>query len=880
MSRLLYIILLISLCFQVEGATYYSRLSGNWGTASTWSTVNYGGVAASGTPSASDTVKVGNTYTVTVNTAAVCTQLDIGQGVSGIVQFSNASNYSITVSGNVTVNAGGSFIYSSNSTKTHTLSIGGNFTNNGTVNIYFDSNDLVNTTFTGSSTSTVSGAGTWALGGVTIGKTSSTDVVDVQVLAFENGINTLTGTTGTYIHNNSGSYSVNSSAAADFTINTAFVFKVPQGTVTFSPGSTRLYLYGALYVTGGTVYVGSSTGTNGIRYDKTATAIPYLEVSSGSLTVYGGITYSSGAGSDPFIFNMSGGTMLLNCGSTGTSSEVFFVNDVASSSFTMSDGVITIQKHNSSGGSNSADWGICGSAGTVNTTGGTVVFGNSSTAASSFDFIPFANAVQPSFKVTGPTATAIKLQTSKGATANFKLLSLYIDTNKTFDITSISGTAGNTKIMTITSTFDGTSSLHNHGTFTARSGRVVLGGTSAQSIGGSSTISFYDLKISNSAGVTMNAPATVTDSLIMSSGILTTTSTNIITCSSSAFANIGSSTSYIDGPLMHTMAASGSRTLTYPIGKNGDYRPVVLTPTHSSATSVTYRGEVVNSAAAALAYALPSTLSRVSYVRYWLFTRAAVANFTSAVMQLYYGANDFVTDMNSLRVAEGVGANWADHGGVGTANTTGSITSAVFLTFNTVFTLGNSTGGTNPLPVRWLDFTAKRSGERVRLDWKTASEINCDYFTVQRSGDGIHYDNINMLNASGNSTDIHDYSSIDDHPLKGLNYYRIAETDFDGTVSYSSICTVDLTGALKSVLISSVQNGFLVNIYFDDLDKTFATVLLSDVSGKILKKEIVYVLTGNEHYSFIIPNGLHGGTCIVSVSDGDLTTSKKIIAGP
>jgi len=878
MKKIVLLLLTVFFCFSVNGVTYYSRTSGgNWSTPGTWSIVAYGGSSAASFPSTNDTAKIGNGYTVIVNTNSACYQLDIGQGTSGSVQYGTASGYSLTIGGNVTVNPGASLIYNSNFGRTHTLSIGGNLTNDGSVSLYLDLNDLVNVTFTGAATSTISGSGTWVLNGITVNKSTSATIFDVQVSAFETAITTLTLSTGTYIHDNSGSYSINASAGADFSIGQNVVFKVPLGTVTFSPTTTRLYLYGSLYVSGGNVVVGSTTGTNGIRYDKTGTNIPYLEVSAGALTVYGGITYGTGASSDPFSFNMTGGTILLNSGSTGTSNEVFNTNDVATSVFSMSGGTITIQNHNSGSGSNTVDWTICGSAGTVTTTGGTVEFGNSSTVTGvHFDFLPFPNAIQPSFKVTGAAGAALTLQPSKGSSANFKVLSLYIDANKTFDITSIAGAGGNNKIMTITSTFDGSSSFYNSGTFSARTGQVIFGGTSSQSVGGSTTTAFYDLKIDNPGGVILGAPVNVTDNLNMNSGILTTTSTNILTCTSSATSNIGSSSSYVDGPMYHTDAQSAARALTFPIGKGGYYRPVVLTPTHSNNTSVTYRCELVNSAAAALPYSLPGTLSSVSYQRYWLFTRAAVGNFSSATIQLYYGTADNITDSSTLRVAQDNGTAWANHGGTGTANGIGSITSSSFAFFNTVFTLANS-AGSGSLPVRWLNFSAAQRGNKTILNWSTASEINNDYFSAERSSDGINFNELARVKGAGNSTEVNEYSCMDPDPMDGINYYRIRQVDFSGSSEFSGIIAVYMKMSGEKIMVApTIVRDNRVTIFLRGMQNKFVEVRLYDISGTLLKHEMIFIATENEAVPLDIPPMHTEQSCTLNIAGDELMETRKI----
>ena len=862
--------------FTINGATYYSRNSANWNVNSTWSTAGYGGAAATSFPGANDTAKIGNTYTVTVNTNSSCAQLDIGQGTSGAVQYSGASAYTLTVGGNVTVNAGASLNYNTNNTKTHVLQIGGNLTNNGIVDLYYDANDIVNLTFNTSTNTIVSGSGTWALNNVTINKGSSTVSVDVQSNGFETAINTLTGTTGNYIHNNSGSYSVNSSGASDFAINQNMVFTIPQGTMWFSPNSNRTYLYGSMYITGGTVYVGSTSGNNGLRYDQIGTNIPLLDISSGTLNVYGGISYASGASTNPFAFHMTGGTILLNNGTGGTDVECFFVNDVSGSSFYMSAGTIIMQDHNSSPGNNDVDWGICGTNGSVTSLGGTVQFGNASTpSGTKFDFDPHANAVQPNFKVTGTTAASVTLMTAKSSTDDFKLLSLYIDTNKTFDVQSIQGVPGNSKTMTLTGTYNGVNAWYSRGTFVAESGTVTFGGTEAQSVGGTVSATFYNLIISNPAGVTLQLNENVSSLLTMTDGLLNTTSTCIITCTSSADATMGSASSFVNGPMIQTVATGSLTTRNFPLGKGTAYRPAILSADHSNNTSVTYKGEMFNIPAASLNYALPASINKISYTRYWDFTRQNISNLDNAWMTLYYSLDDSVTDKNRVVVAHDDGsARWVDYGGTGSANFTGNITSQSITSFKTKFALGFPP---SPLPVELISFTAKKENDFVKCEWQTASEINSDYFTLERSADGILFEPIATLKAAGHSTVIKSYSSIDENPLKGNSYYRLRQTDTDGKISYSQTEHIFTGGDAQYSFYPNPSSG-IVHIRCPDYNMENFKLNVADAKGQNVRVSFSVSPDHQEITLEIDPAALQRNKFFVlSLSTDEQTIKMKVI---
>jgi hypothetical protein len=78
------------------------------------------------------------------------------------------------------------------------------------------------------------------------------------------------------------------------------------------------------------------------------------------------------------------------------------------------------------------------------------------------------------------------------------------------------------------------------------------------------------------------------------------------------------------------------------------------------------------------------------------------------------------------------------------------------------------------------------------LDWITYSEINNDYFTIERSQDGIDFEAIEDINGAGTSDQAIFYESLDPTPYLGTSYYRLRQTDFDGTQSISPVRAVHI----------------------------------------------------------------------------------------
>jgi len=94
------------------------------------------------------------------------------------------------------------------------------------------------------------------------------------------------------------------------------------------------------------------------------------------------------------------------------------------------------------------------------------------------------------------------------------------------------------------------------------------------------------------------------------------------------------------------------------------------------------------------------------------------------------------------------------------------------------------------LPIELLEFTAKIQNNCVLIKWSTASEINNDYFNIEKSQDGKNFEVIGSINGSETSNIQHDYSFIDENPVKGTAYYRLKQTDYDGKYEYSYIVAV------------------------------------------------------------------------------------------
>lgn len=145
------------------------------------------------------------------------------------------------------------------------------------------------------------------------------------------------------------------------------------------------------------------------------------------------------------------------------------------------------------------------------------------------------------------------------------------------------------------------------------------------------------------------------------------------------------------------------------------------------------------------------------------------------------------------------------------------------------------------LPVELAYFSAEvYSPTSVKLNWKTASETNNNFFTVERSENGSSFKKIATVNGAGNSTSLQSYSYIDDNAGKGKFYYRIKQTDFNGDFSYSKTVSLKLTAKTEFTVYPNPSNAEI----FMDINMPFGgmeiQVNVYDCLGKIFFTKTIF----------------------------------------
>ncbi len=141
------------------------------------------------------------------------------------------------------------------------------------------------------------------------------------------------------------------------------------------------------------------------------------------------------------------------------------------------------------------------------------------------------------------------------------------------------------------------------------------------------------------------------------------------------------------------------------------------------------------------------------------------------------------------------------------------------------------------LPVDLLYFNVAKINNLVEIEWQTASELNNDYFIVERSSDGVHFEEIGKVNGHGTTNIVMSYNFSDHNPLNGINYYRITQVDYNKTKSSTEIKSIN--NYYTQILILPNPTSGLFSLNFIKADKETYQIRIFNTLGQEVYNSIV-----------------------------------------
>jgi len=240
-----------------------------------------------------------------------------------------------------------------------------------------------------------------------------------------------------------------------------------------------------------------------------------------------------------------------------------------------------------------------------------------------------------------------------------------------------------------------------------------------------------------------------------------------------------------------------------------------------------------------------------------------------------YGSYNSISNNTSYATAYPNAASSLNCGGVG-QNACANWGNPVVYGPATLSSTGVS-GTATTLPVVLTDFSALlTSNNEVALSWNTQEEMNSSYFEIERSIDGITWENVATIRAKGNSATVSNYSYTDITAVNGVAYYRLKMVDLDGQYMYSEVKVVRST-LVKGISFFPNPARDYVNVSLSQ-SSSDVTVQLINQAGQVLQER--KASAGNATTVTMQVNQYAQGMYILRVvsTDGTQQSSKLVIA--
>lgn len=686
------------------------------------------------------------------------------------------------------------------------------------------------------------------------------------------------------ITGNTSAIFISSCSAALETDSITGSFTVSGGNSGFNWASATTYSHPTTIAIGGTY--SCSAGTLVFSYFGNT----LLQTIGGNVSVSGGATTLKKEASSTTLtvtgsYSQTAGTFTVigNSATTATTGTTF--NQVGN--FTVSGGTFDLSSY--PGSTAAAGLAILNLQGDFSYTGGTFTQSGGSYARGQVNFLKTGTT-----QVTGGGTMTGKLDFNIPATSVVNLGTAVLSGSGNFTMSNGAGLMiGSSAGITPSPLLTGSVQVTGTRTYGSNSDYTYNGST-AEVTGSALPATVRNLTIGNTgAGVTLTSGITVTGVLTLTSGKLIT-GTYEVNCTSTASGAVagGNSTSYVEGRLRRSTASSG--TYLFPIGTTSNYEPGTITFTGSTGVSnvlATFTQALPVTAAYPLTGLTVNTTPIVDMLNYGYWTFSPNSPMTGGSFSISLsekGATNANTNPQSFCVLQRTNtlSSWASNGTH--SNSTQSIAGGTVTALRSAlsvlsdFGIGQSSGGS--LPIKLIYFTAKPDGDAVNLEWATAAEVNNNFFTIERSVDGEHFEALLTKQGAGNSTENLYYSAVDEHPMEGYSYYRLKQTDFDGHYTYSDIETVKNGDAADEGMNKLEIKSIAPNPFTDSFKLSFmikSAVLvdfsLMNSSGQFVAQDKIQTEEGINTYEFIDKFNLKKGIYFITLSYNDQKITQKVI---
>jgi hypothetical protein len=384
-------------------------------------------------------------------------------------------------------------------------------------------------------------------------------------------------------------------------------------------------------------------------------------------------------------------------------------------------------------------------------------------------------------------------------------------------------------------------SITESGNFTEGTSTLAFIGATKQNLAFSELLQVYNLSLSNPEGLDIHGNLRVYHGLTMAGGNIFTGGDTLEIGVSPGLSGILTHTSgAVLGPVKRWFSSTTGQQQVFPVGTLSSYNPATVEFTQAPEAGF-ITGQFITQFPENYYGNLPFTedsitFNNLSEYGYWqLDAGGGLAHGTYSISVNASGFPGIQLPENVRILRRDTGADdWKLEGAFSYSGTPGNYTfTHAGMTNLSEFALAGNAAD-NPLPIELIAFSAHRIEGQVLLSWSTASETNNDFFTLERSHDTRHAEVIATLPGAGNSNQTLHYHFTDIFPLEGISYYRLKQTDFDGSYEYSPWIVVEATPAHTTLHVSLMSAGPDQWLQVISPGNAPLEVLLTDIYGRVI----------------------------------------------
>ncbi|MCH8904756.1 MAG: T9SS type A sorting domain-containing protein, partial [Bacteroidetes bacterium] len=437
-----------------------------------------------------------------------------------------------------------------------------------------------------------------------------------------------------------------------------------------------------------------------------------------------------------------------------------------------------------------------------------------------------------------------------------------LDISGNFSIEASTSFNANNSVITLEGNFT------HDGTFNKGNSTLTFDGAGVQIISGSN-VNLYEIIVNKSSGLLTIDVDVDADKIQQNNGNVLLDNCNLTLAA--AGMSGGGSSSYIitDGTSYVSEHIIATGSYTFHVGDATNYSPFTIT-----INSATFSGN--DSLTMSVTNAQHPNMGTGDYIdRYWTVDARGFTALNYDVSYIYVDADIQGTEAN-LKSASWNGSNWTPYFMVNAAA-------------NTLFSVGGITtipsgfafsgGGSTALPIQLVYFAASIIGDNyTEISWTTVSELNNDYFTLERSDDLNDFYEVTQVMGSGNSIFAQEYSTVDEEPLFGTVYYRLKQTDFNGEFEYSDVISVTMKLSKPEFdVYPNPSNGSGISLRFKNQDWDKLLVVLYNTNGELIYSEVVLQDGFTSKFALGISETLSPGIYFVVGSSNDQIYQQRLI---